>query len=275
MGKAERTENAKRLAEEFKSAKTLAVAEIGRLPSRQFQIIRRALRKDAKIKVVKKSTLEHALKNASFDFEARVGSPAVIQSELDPFELFKALKNLRVEIPAKPGMVATEDIVVKEGGTGLPPGPDIGVLQDAGIPAKIEKGQIKVIKDHVILKQGEEVTPKIANALSKLGIKPFEAGLEIQAAFEGGMKFARDVLDIDVDQVRRDIETVASEAFRMAYNISYPVPKIIEMKARQAGSEARLLALKLEWVAEDTVGVLVARANTQAQSLMKKIGGGS
>ncbi|MBR9681939.1 MAG: 50S ribosomal protein L10 [Candidatus Altiarchaeota archaeon] len=273
MGKTERTKFAKKLAEEFKSVKTLAVANVGRLPSRQFQIIRRALRDTSKIKFMKKTALAHALKNAKIDFDGELYKTAVIQSELDAFELFSTLKKLRVKIFAKPGMVALDDILVRAGGTGLPPGPDIGVLQDAGLPSKIEKGQIVVIKDHIILKRGNEVTKKIADALSKLDIRPFEVGLEIQAAFEGGMKFTKDVLDIDIDQIRKDMSTVASEAFRMAYNISYPIPEIVEMKVQQAGSEASTLALKLEWVTKDTASTLMTRANAQAQSLMKKVGG--
>jgi len=263
------------LAKKMEKAKTVAIADIGRIPSRQFQEIRKALRGEAEIKVVKKRLLIRALKKAKLDKlkETMAEKPAVILANVDPFELFKKVKSLRTPMAAKPGMVAERDIVVPEGGTGLPPGPAIGELQAAGIPAKIEKGQIVVIKETVVAKAGEIVTPKVANALNKLGITPFEVGLEITGALEGNILFPREVLDIDYGKVRRDIETAGKEAFALAYSINFPVKEVIEMRLKEAALHAKSLALAAEWVTGETLRELLAKAHAHATALNARVGG--
>ena len=57
--------------------------------------------------------------------------------------------------PAKPGDIAPEDILVKAGDTPFKPGPIVGELQKAGIPAAIEGGKIVIKKDKVLVKKGE------------------------------------------------------------------------------------------------------------------------
>ena len=56
--------------------------------------------------------------------------------------------------PAKPGDIAPEDIIVKEGETPFKPGPIVGELQKAGIPAAIEGGKIVIRKDKVLVEKG-------------------------------------------------------------------------------------------------------------------------
>ncbi|HDR53256.1 MAG TPA: 50S ribosomal protein L10 [archaeon] len=271
-GKAERQEKAGQLADSFKSAKTLAVANIGRLPSRNFQLIRRELRDKADIRVVKRTLLKKALEKAGSPIKEAPAQATVILTDIDPFELSRILKGLRRPFPAKVGMIAGEDIIVREGGTGLPPGQDIGDLQAVGVPSKIERGQIVVLKDHLILKQGQKVTAPVAKVLNKLGIKPFEVGLEIEKALFEGLVFGGDVLNIDSESIRANMKTAVGEAFRMAFNLNYPTPDVIKLKAQKASTEAKALAMKLEWVTGDTVKALVSKANAQAQTLESRLG---
>lgn len=262
------------LSKSLKTAKVLGIADVGRLPSRQMQLVRRGLRGKATVKMLKRSLLEKALKKTELEAMVKhiARRPVLIISEIDAFELFRQVKSMRSPSLAKPGMVATKEVVVKQGGTGLPPGPAIGDLQNAGIPARIEKGQIVVSKDHVILKAGDTVTPEIANALAKLDMKPFELGLEITAILDGGLLFERGVLDVDVDKIRGDVVMAYGQALALAKNTGYPVREILEMLLGETAAQAKSLALCIDWVSKDTVKEVLSKANAHALSL-GKIGG--
>merc|ERR1712048_904458 len=57
-------------------------------------------------------------------------------------------------------------------------------------------GQIELVSDFPILKTGEKVSPSAAVLLTKLNIKPFEYGMEVEQVFQDGSVFAAAVLDI-------------------------------------------------------------------------------
>merc|ERR1712007_212395 len=61
---------------------------------------------------------------------------------------------------------------------------------------KIVKGQIELVSDFPILKPGEKVSPSAAVLLTKLQIKPFEYGMEVEQVFQDGSVFPAAVLDI-------------------------------------------------------------------------------
>merc|ERR1712056_332 len=67
------------------------------------------------------------------------------------------------------------------------------------IGTKIVKGQIELVSDFPILKTGEKVSPSAAVLLTKLSIKPFEYGMEVEQVFQDGSVFAAAVLDIKED----------------------------------------------------------------------------
>merc|ERR1712187_875728 len=56
-------------------------------------------------------------------------------------------------------------------------------------------GSIEVVTDFPLLKKGEKVSPSAAVLLSKLGIKPFEYGMEVEQVYQDGTVFAAAVLD--------------------------------------------------------------------------------
>lgn len=263
------------LARKLEEAEVLGVADIGRLPSKQMQLIRQELRGDVEVRVAKRSLVERALKEAGRE-ELLEGLPhktALLLSKTDSFSLFRKLKGLKGAVAAKPGMTANTDVEVGKGGTGLPPGPAIGDLQAAGIPAKIEKGQIVVLKDTLVLEEGDEVTPEVANALSKLDLKPFELGLEVQAVWEDGTVFPREVLDVDVQQVVDQLGKVSGQAFALAYHAGYPARGVLEMLLGEHHAKALALALETDWVDEATISRLLSKNHSQAMSLKEKLGG--
>merc|ERR1719453_2507782 len=81
------------------------------------------------------------------------------------------------------------------GPTGMDPS-QTSFFQTLNIGTKIVKGQIELVAEFPILKTGEKVSPSAATLLAKLGIKPFEYGMEVQQVYQDGSVFAAAVLDM-------------------------------------------------------------------------------
>merc|ERR1719218_549481 len=81
------------------------------------------------------------------------------------------------------------------GPTGMDPS-QTAFFQALNIGTKIVKGQIELVSDFPILKIGDKVSPSAAVLLTKLGIKPFEYGMEVEQVFQDGAVFAAAVLDM-------------------------------------------------------------------------------
>merc|ERR1719214_480504 len=96
---------------------------------------------------------------------------------------------------AKSGQVSMVHYSLPSGPTGMDPS-QTSFFQALNIGTKIVKGQIELTSDFAILKVGEKVSPSAAVLLTKLSIKPFEYGMEVEQVFQDGSVFAAAVLDI-------------------------------------------------------------------------------
>jgi len=97
---------------------------------------------------------------------------------------------------AKAGQVSVVDWFIPAGPTGMDPS-QTAFFQALNIGTKIVKGQIELVSDFPILKTGEKVSPSAAVLLTKLAIRPFEYGMEVQMVYQDGAVFSAAVLDID------------------------------------------------------------------------------
>merc|ERR1719499_2532441 len=102
----------------------------------------------------------------------------------------------RVSSAAKTGQVSMVDWSIPAGPTGMDPS-QTSFFQALNIGTKIVKGQIELVSDFKILQVGDKVSPSAAVLLTKLSIKPFEYGMEVQQVFQDGAVFSAAVLDID------------------------------------------------------------------------------
>ena len=67
------------------------------------------------------------------------------------------------------------------------------------IGTKIVKGQIELTSDFPSLKVGSNVSSSVQALLQKLGLKPFNFGMEVHGVFQDGAVFDAAVLDIKSD----------------------------------------------------------------------------
>jgi large subunit ribosomal protein L10 len=203
------------IMELIKSHEVVAAADLRKVKSFQIQGIRKKLRDKMQIKTVKTSIVKMAAEKLTqekkniIEFTSLLTGPfSLIFTNMNPYHLIILLSKSKVKVHAKEGDVATEDITVPAGNTGLPPGPLISEFNDVGIQTRIEEGSILIAKDAVVANKGESVSGKLAQVLSRLGIKPMEAGLSLMAAYEDGTVMNADELILDLDQFKASISGI-------------------------------------------------------------------
>jgi len=108
------------------------------------------------------------------------------------------LGKYRLPAPAKSGQISNVNLNLPAGPTGMEP-THIAFFQTLNIGTKIVKGQIELIAEFPLLKVGDKVNPSSAALLTKLAIKPFEYGMEVEQVFQDGSVFPAAVLDIGDD----------------------------------------------------------------------------
>jgi len=125
------------LAKDMGSAKTTAIVGVMGMPSKQFQQIRKKIKGDVKLRMVKNNIIKLALEKAKMqNLENHVKGPCgILTTNLNPFKLSKLISSCRTKAPAKAGSIAPCDIIVPKGDTPFPAGPIIGDVQKAGIKA--------------------------------------------------------------------------------------------------------------------------------------------
>ncbi|MEM0360449.1 MAG: 50S ribosomal protein L10 [Candidatus Diapherotrites archaeon] len=251
-------------------SRVIAVAEISRFPSDLFSEIRKKLAGKAKIRVTKTRVALKALKASKFKGlgleNSFKGSVALIFTEMDPFELYLLLKSCKGRAPVKAGMIAESDIIVPAGDTGLPPGPDLADLKNAGLKVKLQGASIKISEDSPVAKKGEIITEAVAKALAKLDIKPLEIGLKITAALDGQQFYSESVLNIDLDETIRQIMSAYNSALNLSVNIEFPTKENIEILIAKSYREAKSVALEAKFPCKATEGEIKQETQTEAKN---------
>ncbi|RLI79485.1 50S ribosomal protein L10 [Archaeoglobales archaeon] len=255
----------------FTSHPVIAIVSFRDVTARQMQDIRREFKGKAIIKVTKNSLIERALDSVNGEFKKLkefVGDQtAIVASDINPFKLYKLLEETKVPSPLKPNQVSPVDVVVEKGPTPFPPGPIIGELQLAGLPAAIERGKI-VIKDTVtIVKAGEVVKPEVARALEKLEIKPIKIGLDVRAIYDSGVILTTDVLAIDEEKIKQDFADAYTKALNLAVNAAYVTPETAEILLIKAFTDARNLAINACIFEKDVMQDIITKAHSEMIAL--------
>ncbi len=241
------------------------------LPSKQFQQMRSSIRDSVLIKVCKNSLITRALDESSEDIKPLRDyldhETGLVFSNDNSFKLFRLLSSSKTPAPIKGGMTSPRDITVEKGPTNFPPGPIIGELQSAGIPAAIEGGKVVIRETKVVAKEGEVVSQNLAAMLARLDIYPLELGLVLRCTFEDGMLFDASKLAIDEGKISLDFTTAASQAFNLAVNSAYPTSTTIQALLAKAASESRNLAVNAVIYEPGVMDILLSRAQGHVMAL--------
>ncbi len=245
----------------------IGIVNLADIPAPQLQTMRRTLGDKAILKMSRKNFIKIALANSNKEVEGLAdyleGQPAMVFTEMNPFKLFKILEDSKTEAPAKAGAIAPADIVVPAGDTSFPPGPILGELQQAGIPAKIDKGSIVVQEDATVVKEGEPVPKNVADILTKLEIYPMEVGMDLLAVCEGDTIYTADVLKIDEEETLQTIATAYQNAINLSVNAGIVNSESAPILIQKAATEAMNLAINANILTSETTDKILSKAYAQ------------
>lgn len=232
-------------------SRSIMIVSIKNLPAKQFQLIKKKLKENAVIKVVKKNIAgraidmikKGAIKNLKKNFKE---DRALIFSKLGPFELSGILARNKSMARAKIGQVVSEDVVIEAGPTELVPGPVISELGSLGIQFTIEDGKINIQKEKIILKAGKEVNESHVSIMSKLDMKPIAVGLEPVIAYDGKEDKIYEDIKIEPEETLKDLREKAGKASSLAIKVVYYCKETISYLISKAKAEENILASKIK-----------------------------
>jgi len=251
----------------------VGLVDVYGIPAKQFQQIRRNLRGNAVVKVARNTLVEHAANELGghfVDLNEKVSEhSALIFANGNPFKLFKALEQTKTQRTAKAGELAPEDIVVPAGPTSFKPGPIVGELQQAGIPAAIDAGKVKIKETKTVVKAGQAISKKQADIFAKLDIKPMPVGLSLLAVCYEGDMYLPDVLAVDDEAYKAKITLAAQQAFNLAVNAAVPTAcaAVTEAQIAKAVREARNLGVEASIYEKGVIELIISKAYRQANAL--------
>ena len=179
------------------------------------------------------------LENLSKQLE---GQCALIFTNINPFKLNLIFAQNKVFLPAKGGDIATKEIVVPSGNTGITPGPVLSEFKTANVPTKIDQGTIWVSKDTLVVKPGDVISTPLASLLSKLNVKPIEAGISVNFAIAEGLMFKEQDLRINLDEYKEEFVRSFEQALALATEAGYMTSETVKLLLVKAQQQARSLA---------------------------------
>jgi len=255
----------------------IGVANLQKVRAVQLQELKKKLSDKVYMKVIKNTLMRLAIENCKTKPELQklkehlTGSSVYLMTDLNPFRLTLLLERGKVRTTAKSGDIAAFDVVVPAGNTGQAPGPIISQLNSVGLPTRIEAGSVWINKDTLVVRKGEVISERLASVLSKLGVKPVEAGLSMKVAYDDGLIITHDQLQVDVNATRESVERAHANAFTLSISVNYPTPENIRMILQSAHQKAFALSMNAAVPTKETVADLLRKAYVEASSLDSKI----
>lgn len=266
----------KNLIELSQKHKVIALIKMEKVRATQLMQVRKKFRDELKIMMIKNNIAKKALVDVKVKgmdklMEALEGQRAMIFTDMDPFKLYLALDKSKIYLPAKGGDVATEEVVVSAGNTGIPPGPVLSEFKEAKVPTRIDSGSIWIAEDTVVAEPGQVISHKLASLLGKLGIKPVEAGMSIYLALQEGVLYRAEDLRIDIEQVAQELLASFNAALSLAVNASYATKESIEHLIRKAFGNARSLAINSGYTTSETIKETLYGAQSKALAVYESV----
>jgi large subunit ribosomal protein L10 len=251
----------------------IALSKMTKVRATQLMMIRKKLRNDIKIRIIKNKVAQRAfekvkdvpgLDSLSKELEGQCG---LIFTQISPFKLNLIFDQNKVFLGAKGGDIASKDISIPAGNTGITPGPVLSEFKEANVPTKIDQGSIWISRDTIIVRQGEVISQKLASLMSKLNIKPIEAGITLNFAIAAGLLLRESDLKINLEEYRNEMSRSFQEALSLATEAGYLTSETIIPLLLKAQQKAAALSSESGYISKDTVGIVLPRAQSTAMTV--------
>jgi large subunit ribosomal protein LP0 len=206
----------------------ILLVEANNVGSNQMQMIRKNLRGHSvvlmgKNTMIRKVIRSHLAKNPKLEEVLPFvrGNIGFIFTKGDLADVKTKVTALKVDAPARVGGIAPSDVTVPAGATGLEP-TQTSFLQALNIPSKINKGQVEIINDFLLIKKGDRIGQSEAALLTKLSIRPFSYGLQAKAVYDNGTVYDAAVLDLTEKEILEKFLTGVRNVTALSLATSFP-----------------------------------------------------
>ena len=270
----------KDLMELISQYKVITLLKMEKVRSTQLMQVRKKFKNQLKIIMTKNNVAKKALATVEIKgmekiLEGLEGQRAFMFTNMDPFKLSLELDKSKIYLPAKGGNIATDEIVIPAGNTGIPPGPVLSEFKEAKVQTKIDSGSIAVSEDTVVAVPGDVLSHKLSALLGKLNIKPIKAGMTVFMALQDGVLYREKDLIIDIEGIKLELLTSSNSSLVLAINVSYATKETIEQLLKRAFADARNLSVNSEYINNETIKEILYANSARAQTLyesVKKLG---
>ena len=216
---------------------SIFLVNVDNVGSNQMHQIRVALRGKATVLMGKNTMVRRALRSLLGElpqFERLIphikGNIGFVFTNEDLKEIRTLITANKVAAPARAGALATVDVTIPAGNTGMEPG-KTAFFQALRIPTKIARGTIEIVNNVQVVTAGERVGSSEAALLNMLNISPFTYGMTVVQIYDSGNIFGPDILDIDekvlIDRFLASIKTIASISLALRYPTVVSVPHLL------------------------------------------------
>ena len=252
-----------------------ALVRMEKVRGSQLLPLRKKLQDDVEIVSIKDKVAKLALKKAGVTgidklSEKVTGQCVLMFTNMSPFKLNVLLGKNKVMLFARGGDIASMDVVIPPKNTGIAPGPMLTDFKENNIPTKIDQGTIWIMKETIPVKEGEQISEKLAGLLTKLDIKAIEAGIVLNAALEEGLVYQQEEMIIDVEKFRNDLAQAHQQAISLSIEAAYITADNIEQILAKASQSARSVSTEAGYLTDETKEQILQKAHGQAQGVSSK-----
>ncbi|HLC24075.1 MAG TPA: 50S ribosomal protein L10 [Nitrosopumilaceae archaeon] len=259
-----------------KKYNVIALVRMEKVRSSQLLPLRKKFKGEVEIISIKDKVAQKALAGVKIPAieklaEKLVGQCVLMFTNMSPFKLNILLGKNKIMMAARGGDIASKEVIIKAGNTGITPGPILTDFKEAGITTKIDQGTVWITKDSTVAKKGDVISAKLATLLSKLDVKPVEAGIFLDSAIAEGIIYAKDEMVIDVEKYRQAFAQAHQEALALSIEIGYVTKENIILLLAKAAQGARSVAVETGYLTDETKEQVLQKAHANARALASKV----
>jgi large subunit ribosomal protein L10 len=250
--------------------RSIGIASLHKVRASQLQELKKKLEGKVHLKVIKNNLLKRAIAECTSKpnlkklQEYLKESNIFLFTNLNPFKVSLLLQKNKVKATAKTGDLASEEILVSAGNTGLPPGPIISQLGSVGLSTRIESGSVWINKDTIVARKNDVISERLAIILSKLGIKGIETGLSMKTIYEDGLLISEEELKIDLEEYRSNIIEAYNHSLNLATKAEYPTVENISILFGNAYYNAATVGIESSYTSPDLISNIIKKAYSEA-----------
>ena len=258
-----------------KKYNVIALVRMEKVRSSQLLPLRKKFKGEVEIISIKDKVAQKALAGIGIPgieklAEKLVGQCVLMFTNMSPFKLNILLGKNKIMMAARGGDIASKEVIIKAGNTGITPGPILTDFKEAGVATKIDQGTIWITKDSTAAKKGDVITAKLATLLSKLDVKPVEAGISLDSAVAEGITYSKDEMVIDVERYRNAFAQAYQEALALSIEIGYVTKENVTSLLVKAVQGARSVSIEAGYFVDETKEQILQKAHAQARALASK-----